>query len=64
MKVKSNVNYFDVKQDDIVEVVEFVEAHTEERKDGNHIEQKLDIYKVVLPDSTKIHYLYEFEVEK
>lgn len=64
MKVKSKVNYFDVKVGDVVEVVEFVQAHTEERKDGNHIEQKLDIYKVVLPYSTKIHYLYDFEVEK
>lgn len=64
MYVKSKVNYFDVKEMDIVEVVEFVKAHTEERKDGDHIEQKLDIYKVVLPNSTKVHYLYDFEVEK
>ena len=64
MYVKSKVNYFDVKEMDIVEVVEFVKAHTEERKDGNHIEQKLNIYKVVLPNSTKVHYLYDFEVEK
>lgn len=64
MNVKSKVNYFDVKEGDIVEVVEFVKAHTEERKDGDHIEQKLDIYKVVLPNSTKVHYLYNFEVKK
>jgi hypothetical protein len=64
MYVKSKTNYFDIKEGDIVEVVEFVKAHTEERKDGNNIEQKLDIFKVVLPNTTKVHYLYEFEVEK
>lgn len=62
--MKSKVNYFDVKKGDTLEVVEFVEAHTEKRKDGNDVEQKLDIFKVVLPNETKVHYLYDFEVEK
>lgn len=62
--MKSNVDYFDIKKGDEVEVVEFVEAHTESRKDGNDIEQKLDIYKVKLPNGNKIHYLYDFETDK
>jgi len=61
--MKSKVDYFDINKGDIVEVVEFVEAHTDTRKDGNDVVQRLDIYKVVLPDTTKIHYLYDFETE-
>ncbi len=65
MKVlKSKVNYFDILIGDVVEVVEFVPAHTDTRKDGNDIEQKLDIYKVQLLCQDKVHYLFPFEVEE
>ncbi|AGH32156.1 hypothetical protein VPHG_00089 [Vibrio phage 11895-B1] len=60
--MKSLVDYHDIRVGDDLKVVEFMEAHTETRKDGNDVEQKLDIYKVVLPDTTKIHYLYTFEI--
>ena len=62
--LKSKVDYFDVKKGDLVEVVDFMEAHTEVRKDGNDIEQKLDLYVTVLPNTTKQHYLFTFEVEE
>lgn len=65
MKVlKSKVNYFDILVGDVVEVVEFVPAQTDTRKDGDDIEQKLDIYKVQLLHQDKIHYLFPFEVEE
>jgi hypothetical protein len=64
MKIRSKVDYFDIKNGDVVEVVEFVEAHTESRKDGNDIVQRTDIYKVVPDGSTKIHYLLSVEVEE
>lgn len=59
----SKVDYFDIKDDMEVEIVEFVKAHIDQRKDGIDIEQKLDIYKVVVPNGNgKIHYLYAHEI--
>lgn len=61
--LKSKVDYFDISKGDEVFIIEFVEANIEPRKDGNDIEQKLDLYKVVLPNTGKVHYLFTFEVE-
>ncbi len=51
MKV-SKVNYFDIKKGDLVEVKEFV-------KSENGL---CDYYKVVLPNTIKIHYLFTVEL--
>jgi len=49
----SKVDYFDIKKGDIVEVKEFV-------KSENGL---CDYYKVVLPNTTKVHYLFTVELE-
>ena len=64
MKVmKSKVNYFDVKIGDVVEVLSFHPVKEQEMcKDGS-VEQQLDYYKVTLPKTDKVHYLFAFETE-
>lgn len=61
--MKSKTNYFDIKDGDEVVEVGFIEAHKDTSKDGSGADQKLDIYKVTLVGSTKVHYLYAHEVE-
>lgn len=49
----SKVDYFDIKKGDLVEIKEFVKSEN----------GMCDYYKVVLPYTTKIHYLFTVELE-
>lgn len=48
----SKVDYFDIKKGDMVEIKEFV-------KSENGL---CDYYKVVLPLTTKVHYMFTVEL--
>lgn len=59
LQVTSNVDYFDIKKGDKVNVVGFIQSSP----DVNENTPKLDIFKVVLPNTIKIHYLFTYEVK-